>query len=233
MLTRAVFPGLRAVKQTSFPGPGWVPTVVMVAVVRRRLGFFVSLLLTAVLALAGCGDDPTDAVDDDPTGQATPSAEPTQPDEPPPSSVSSAAVPPAAGELLELSNVSVRVPQGFQPDPPDLSYLRFAFERGGIQSIALGNTPAVNEALSLREQARISIRNNVYSRPPTMLDPVEIAGLTLYHYAGPISANEYVEEYGAIHDGSQVSVNFRLATTTPEAEREELVASVMASLTFS
>jgi len=206
----------------------------MVAVVRSRLGFFVPLIVAALLALAGCGDDPTSEVDNEPTEQASPSVDPTGTGEPteslPPTSPT---VQPATGKLLELSNVSVRVPEGFQPDPPDLSYLRFAFERGGIQSIALGNTPAVNEDLSLREQARISIRNNVYDQPPSVLEPVEIGGIAMYHYAGKINPNEYVEEYGAVHDGSQVSVNFGLATTSPEAEREELVASVMASLTFS
>lgn len=97
----------------------------------------------------------------------------------------------------------------------------------------MGNTPAVNEALSLREQARISIRNNVYAEPPSILEPVEIGGVTMYHYAGKISDNEYVDEYGTIHDGSQVSINFRLAATSSDAERQQLVDSVMATLAFT
>jgi hypothetical protein len=40
----------------------------------------------------------------------------------------------------------------------------------------------------------------------------------MYHYAGKISDNEYVDEYGTIHDGSQVSINFRLAATSSDAE---------------
>ncbi len=197
----------------------------MVAVVRSRLGLFVPFLVVTVLSLASCGDDATGDADDQPTEQSTTaSLEPTV--------TSSATVPPATGELLELSNVSVRVPAGFQPDPPDLSYLRFAFERDGIQSIALGNTPAVNEALSLQEQARISIRNNVYDQKPSIQDPVEIGGIEMYHYAGQISDNEYAVEFGAIHDGSQVSVNFRLAASISDTERQELVDNVMASLTF-
>jgi hypothetical protein len=204
----------------------------MVAVVRRCLGFLVPLFVATVVALSGCSDDSPVEVDDEPSEQSTtPSADPTDTDEP--TETSSPTVPPATGGLLELSNVSVRVPEGFQPDPPALSYLRFAFEQGGIQSIALGNTPAVNEDLSLREQARISIRNNVYSQQPSIQDPVEIGGITMYHYAGQISDNEYVVEYGAIHEGSQVSVNFRLAATSSDAERQQLVDSVMATLAFS
>ena len=199
---------------------------------RSRLGFLVPLFVTSVLALAGCSDDPEGEVDDQPTEQSSSaSTEPTDPVEP--TETTSPTVPPATGKLLKLSNVSVHVPEGFQPDPPNLSYLRFAFEEGGIQSIALGNTPAVNEALSLREQARISIRNNVYDQQPSILEPVEAGGVTMYHYAGQINDNEYVDEYGAIYDGSQVSVNFRLAATSSDAERQELVDSVMASLAFS
>ena len=55
----------------------------------------------------------------------------------------------------------------------------------------------------------------------------------MYHYAGQVNDNEYVEEYGAIYDGSQISLNFLLSPTMPEAERQELVDSVLATLTFS
>ncbi len=198
-----------------------------VAAVRSLLGFFVPFVL--VLALAGCGDDP-EGDDDQPTGRThepsgassdpTPSLDPTE------------AVAPASGAALELSNVSLRAPQGFDADPPDGSNLRFAFERNGVQSIGLANTQAFNEALSLREQARISITNNVYPQQPSIMEPVEVDGVTMYHYGGRISDIEYVEEYGAIYDGSQISVNFRLAATTPRAERHQLVESVMASLRF-
>jgi hypothetical protein len=141
-------------------------------------------------------------------------------------------VEPAAGDPMELSNVSVRAPAGFDVDPPDMSYLRFAFERGGVQSIALANTPAINE-LPLRKQAVISIRSHVYTTQPTIEAPVEVDGVEMYHYAGQVSDSEYAEEYGAIYDGSQISINFLLSTTMPEAERRELVDSVMATLTLS
>ena len=127
----------------------------------------------------------------------------------------------------------MNLPRGFQADPPDMSYLRFAFEQAGVQSIALANTPAVNEALPPRKQAVISIRNHVYSQLPTIEEPVEIGGVEMYHYAGQVNDSEYVEEYGAIYDGSQISINFLLSATSPEAERRELVDSVMATLTFS
>ena len=54
----------------------------------------------------------------------------------------------------------------------------------------------------------------------------------MYHYAGQVSDSEYVEEYGAIYDGSQISINFLLSATSSDAERQELVDSVMATLTF-
>ena len=127
----------------------------------------------------------------------------------------------------------MQVPKEFQADPPDMSYLRFAFEKAGVQSIALANTPAVNEALPLHKQATISIRNHIYTTLPTIEEPVEIGGVELYHYAGQVSDSEYVEEYGAIYDGSQISINFLLATTGTDAERRELVDSVLATLTFS
>jgi hypothetical protein len=209
-----------------------------VAVVRSRLGFFVPFVV--VLALAGCGDG-DDESDDQPTGQTsaptsessdpTPSVDPTATGDPTASSGSTVA--PATGEPLELSNVSVHAPKGFDADPPDGSNLRFAFERGGIQSIALANTDSTNEALSLRNQARISITNNVYPRKPSVLGPVEVDGVEMYHYAGPVSDNEYVDEYGAIYDGSQISINFLLSATAAEAEHRELIDSVLATLTFS
>ena len=211
-----------------------------VTVVRSRLGILLPLLVAAVLALTGCGDDP-EGGDADPTGPtsqptgASPTppttADPTETGEP--SASSSSTVAPATGDLLELPNVSVRAPKGFRADPPDLTYLRFAFERDGIQSIALANTPALVQDVPLRDQAEISIRNSAYSEQPKIQKPVEIGGVTMYHYGGRVNENEYVEEYGAIYDGSQVSVNFLLAATASAAERQQLVDSVMATLTLS
>jgi hypothetical protein len=208
-----------------------------VTVVRSRLGFFVPFLVAVLLTLVGCGDDPDDV---QPTGQTpAPSGESSEPPpsaEPTGSGESSApageTVEPAAGDLLELSNVSVRAPKGFDADPPDGSNLRFAFARVGIQSIALANTSSLDESQTLLEQARISLRTNVYPRPPKLMEPVEIDGVRMYHYAGRISEHEYVEEYGTIYDGSQISINFRLEMASSEAERQGLVASVMASLRF-
>ena len=211
------------------PGvPGQVAALVRVTDVRRPLGMFVSFMLAAVLALAGCGQDTETAPERDPS---PPSAVPTEGSDPPSSPSPTAS--PATGERLELANVSVRVPKGFRADPPDLSYLRFAFERAGVQSIALGNTPAVNAEVSLRDQARISIRNNVYSQAPTIEEPVEVGGLTMYHYAGRVNETEHVEEYGTIYDGSQLSVNFLLSAAAPDSERRQLVESVLATLDVS
>lgn len=212
---------------------------VRVAVVRSRLGLFVPLVVAVMLTLVGCADDPDD---DRPIGQTsepteesapTESVDPTDPIEPSePSAPASETVAAATGDPLELSNVSVRAPEGFDADPPDGSNLRFAFERGGVQSIALANTSSLDESQSLTEQARVSMRSNVYPRPPTLMEPVEFDGVAMYHYAGRVSEHEYVEEYGTIYDGSQISINFRLAATSSDAERQQLVASVMASLQF-
>ena len=205
-----------------------VPGLVRVAVVRSRLGFFVPFVV--FLALAGCADDPD--ADDQPTGDPTvQTSEPTAtPSDPTPSTDRTETVEPASGEALELSNVSLRAPKGFDADPPDGSNLRFAFERDGVQSVSLANTQSFNEALSLREQARISITSGVYQRQPSIMKPVEFDGVRMYHYGGRISDIEYIEEYGTIYDGSQISVNFRLAATESKAERKQLVESVMASL---
>ena len=200
---------------------------------RSRLGIVLPFMLAAVLALSGCGDDPAEGPEADPTGQSSSS---TPSETPPPSTTSIEPTPtgdPATGELLELSNVSMRVPTTFQADPPDMSYLRFAFEQAGVQSIALANTPAVNETLPLRKQAVISIRNHVYSQLPKIGDPVEVGGVTMYRYAGQVSDSEYVEEYGAIYDGSQISINFLLSATASDSEHRELIDSVLATLTFS
>ena len=207
-----------------------VPALVRVAVVRSRLGFFVPFVV--VLVLAGCGDDPE--ADDQPTGDPTvQTSEPTAaPSDPTPSEDPTETVQPATGAPLELSNVALRAPKGFAADPPDGSNLRFAFERDGVQSISLANTQSFNEALSLREQARISITSGVYQRQPSIMKPVEFDGVRMYHYGGRISDIEYVEEYGTVYDGSQISVNFRLAATASKAERQQLVESVMASLKF-
>ncbi len=197
-----------------------------------RLGIVLPSVLAAVLALAGCGDDPSEGPDAEPTGQSSSSAPSESPPESTPAAEPTPTVAPAAGDPMELSNVAVRAPKGFVVDPPNMSYLRFAFERGGVQSIALANTPAIN-VLPLRKQAVISIRSHVYSTLPTIVEPVEIGGVEMYHYAGQVNDNEYVEEYGAIYDGSQISLNFLLSPTMPEAERQELVDSVLATLTFS
>jgi len=214
--------------------------VARVAVVRSHLGKFLPFVVVAALALTGCGDDAEGDVDIGPTPQTS---EPSGPSSASgstdataigePSASSTLTVPPATGDVLELSNVSVRAPQGFQADPPDMTYLRFAFERDGIGSIALANTPAVTEDVSLPQQAEISIRNSGYSEDPSIEEPVEVGGVSMYHYGGQVNDSEYVEEYGAIYDGSQISVNFLLAATDSAAERQELVDSVLASLTLS
>lgn len=204
---------------------------------RSRLGIVLPFVVAFVLALSGCGDDPSEDVDSEPSGQAsigeTSSAPPSvEPSDDVPSSPTST-VEPAAGNLMKLSNVSANAPKGFTVDPPDMSYLRFAFERNGVQSISLANTPSVNEELSLGKQAEISIRNHIYSTAPQIEKPVEIGGVKMYHFAGQVNDSEYVEEYGAIYDGSQVSINFLLSADATDAERTELVESVMASMVFT
>ena len=64
--------------------------------------------------------------------------------------------------------------------------------------------------------------------PNAVQPPTTMAGLPAFHVAGRVAGDDS-EEFGLIHDGEIVSVEF-VFLRGPEAGRQELIESVLATV---
>lgn len=207
--------------------------------VRRRLG--TAAVVLVVLATAGCGDDdPETGEGPDPSPPASspgqspgqspsqspgsPTSDPTAPSDP--------AVSPADGPLLALDHVSVRVPDTFREEPPSNLLLVAEDPRTGV-FIALSDTLQIGRPYSLDEQARARVRSALTIEPPEIQEPVTVAGEPMYHLSGPFERGSRMDEYGVALPAANIFIRFVTPDDLPEAQRQELIDSVLATLTLT
>ena len=186
----------------------------------------VAATLCLTLALAGCGDDegesdagpretPTSAAGDtSPTGPASPTDE-------------SPSVAPASGPRLAMEQASLRLPEGWQVDNDDSDIVVVGLAKDLSAAIYLNSFPSLDSGASLEQLARSTQRTGDY--PPGSIRPeTTLAGEPAFHLAGQVG-DDYSEEFGLLHDGDIVSVEF-VHRSGPRAAWSELVASVLATV---
>ena len=158
------------------------------------------------LVATGCSDD------DDPEGEGPP-ASPSSSDVSSPTDETSptdepTTVAPATGPALKVKAVSLRMPEGWAVDNDDASFLVVGAADDGTALINLSSFPALNPDASLDRLARSTVKTGGYP-PDSVLPPTTMAGQPAFHVAGEVGG-DYSEEFGLIHDGEIVSVEFVL-----------------------
>lgn len=199
--------------------------------------------LTAVLTivLSGCGGDDTTAErpapspsssgsTSEPSGSATPS--PTQTPTPSATQAVEPPVAPATGAVLSAEVVSVNAPASFGDTARQ--------DRSGGTVIDLDNPRNFLELDTLEtsltdesvDTIANSARTNSLITPPLERQPdTTVAGLPAYHLSGPDAAFDgWREQFGFRYQGYTVSVTVNSPLDLPQAERDAIVAPVLASV---
>jgi hypothetical protein len=180
-------------------------------------------MLLVALSASACGgsDDPGPQEPRASTAPATTSTTPSAP--------SSSAAPAATGPTLSLAHASVRIPDGWSKLDNSLYDQRDAGDDDSSSLISLGEIDAFGGQTDPDELGRSVIRTNPYPRDPQLLPVVVVDGVEMYHLAGKIHKNAYLEDFGAVVDDTIVSLSFTFSLEISPAERQQVVDSVLAS----
>lgn len=185
-------------------------------------------VLVAVLSLfllAGCGDDdpPTPAPSSSPTETvADPSESATPTDDPSP------AVEPASGEQVTFGSLTLSFPKGW--DVRELSAMALASSGPDGEQFAVLAVPTTTR-LSTDELAKDALGDAAFVGKPVRLDDVEVDGVPMYHVRGPLGADQTRDRVGAEYGGYEMVL--QLTTVLPKAAHQELIDSVLASVTWA
>jgi hypothetical protein len=202
-----------------------------------------ALALALALTLTGCGDDQP-AADPSPSTSspaATPeesaspteSSDPSQPSEPtdtggPAAGDTYADVSPTTGQELVSGAGSIRAPADWPRAELDST------------SNVIGG-PSVEYAIELSDGGAIgnetadslvdsNLKVGSYGDDVQRLDDVVIAGQPAYHLAGPDEIfPSFVDEFSMVIDGREYTMRVSTPQELPQAERDALVSSVVAS----
>jgi hypothetical protein len=189
----------------------------------QRLGALAGLL--GVLALAGCSDD--DPVEPDPA----PSADGTDASSSPTDTATTTesaepVVEPASGPEMAGDNAAMRAPEGYQVS--EFGFGIFNAEQRGT-TLTLADLGQV--AISTPRQLAGNGLENFRGRPEVSYD-AELGGEPAYEAVGRDSSGPYVE-YGSIRGGNAVLVSFAFPAGASEDEQDALIASVLASFSWT
>lgn len=180
--------------------------------------------------LTGCGGNSSstpDATGSTAGSTSTQASDPTSPSSP---SSTSTSVAPATGRKLDVEGFSVRTPKGFDRELGVLARNKVIVNSKTSDQIAAVYITSIGP-VPLSEAVRLARRNSLGGDKLARLPDVEVAGQTFYRLAGKPGTGRYVEEYGAIVDGSLCALTFTLRTEP--AARKQIVASVLASFTLN
>ena len=178
----------------------------------------------AAVLLAGCGGDSSAGSEEpvSPTSSATSS--PEESPEPSPT------VEPAGGPVLDGGVLRLNVPQGYEVSDQLVDFMWDADDPRSFSSVFLTVVPRT-PGLTLADKARISLRNVMPDGSRRMPD-VTLDGVDFYRVVGQEPDGLHVEEYGTSYR-MDVAILVNVDQRASRAEREELIASVLASLRWT
>ena len=142
-------------------------------------------------------------------------------------------VTPATGPVMEISTVSMHVPEGWvKGDRVPLGEGALMHARGVVPAVALNQIPYPPKPL---DQLAESFLRNASAPPKSskVLDPVTVDGRQMFHvtWTDPSFTSE---AFGLMDPDDPllvwIQVNFEVGT--PDAERKPLVDSVLATVTW-
>jgi hypothetical protein len=188
----------------------------------RLAALCAALCLTALVS--GCGDDedPGGAAPTETPASSDTSTSATEPTEPPEPSVE-----PATGPEMRVKAVSLRLPDDWHVDNTDASFMHVGAADDRTAVINLSSFPALDPDVSIARLAQSTQKTGSYP-PGSVLPPTTMAGQPAFHVAGRVVGDDH-EEFGLIHDGEIVAVEF-IFLRGPKAGRQELIESVLATV---
>src|SRR4051794_27952380 len=169
-------------------------------------------LLVAIALVSGCGGDHPA------TTSATPTSEESSPGSPHPSADV------ASGIRLSRPNSAVTAPEGWTHGRRLVSDEDDADSPDHLSYLSLAEIEAFGSTMSAAELGRTRVESSVSPRPPRQLPEAELDGAPVYHVAGFVSADQYLEEFGAIRNDRVVTLTFSFNRQVPASEREDVVA---------
>lgn len=186
-----------------------------------------AVVVLGLLAGSGGGDAGDDGASPGPSPDAsTTAASPT----PSPTEEPSATVTPASGPLLRTDVAELNVPADWARLDPLMPIADTAGQRDGTSTITL--SARVSFGSTLDELARLTMNGAGRKGVTRRLPDTELAGVPAYHIKDTAKNRDspwWFDYYGAVYDDQVVGVSINLETDLPEAEREEIRDSVLAS----
>ncbi len=168
-----------------------------------------------------------------PTGSDTASPEPTDSTGPTGSADPSAgpATDPATGATLELPHSRVRIPSDWKRMSRLVRTQQDAKDPGSASLLSLAEINAFGSTNSADELVKSVLRvtRGTYPLTPKRLPNVVVDGVEMYHLSGKIQPLRWLEEYGAIFSDRIVTLGFEFSPDVSPAERQQVVASVLAT----
>jgi hypothetical protein len=177
--------------------------------------------LAALALVSGCGgsDDPSPAPTTPTTTVATsPSSS---------GSETSPGADAATGIRLTMRNSSVRAPETWTEGRDLTRYEVSADSPDTLSFITLGEIDAFGSTSDAAQLGRTRIASNIDEKPPKLLPVTELDGMPVYHVAGFVNDEEYLEEFGAIANDRIVTLTFSFNRRVPVTERKQVVAEVL------
>ena len=159
-----------------------------------------------------------------PSGSASETAAETPSETPTETATETATAEPVSGPVMEVQGITIQLPKGYRIgfDTPVVTTAQGRLGLVGLSAIA-------GEQWSLDRLYQDDLRiggpmQSVERLPDTTLD-----GLPAYRYGGRRDRHVIRQVYGTWDSGYQVMVRFDLHDFMPEAKRQELVESVVAT----
>lgn len=187
----------------------------------RRIA--VPAALAALTLAAGCGggDETTD-----------PPTSPTASSPGAPASSASASADVATGIELVKQDATVVAPEGWTKARSLVSDEVGADSPDNLSFMTLSEIEAFGSTQSAEELGHTRVESSLFKTPPKLLPVTELDGVEVYHVAGFVTSDRYVEEFGAIRNDRIVSLAFSFNEKVPASERKRVVAQVLPTFSW-
>ncbi len=187
-----------------------------------RARYLGALAVVLAVLLAACFDDETTEPGATPSStETTPSpgeTDPTEPTEP--------TVEPATGRAMAGDSAFARAPEGFRVSEFGFGILNAEKGRTRLTFADFGAVAVTTP----RQLARTGLTN--FKGRPTVTYDADVGGAPAYLAVGTNGSGPYVE-YGAVHGGNAVLLAFAFPGRMAKDEQDALIASVLASFSWS
>jgi hypothetical protein len=177
------------------------------------------------LLLGACGSDAGRSADADPGELSASASAPDPSSESPPETASTPEVAPATGPVIKVKGLRVNAPEGWRA-LIRLPISQSAYKAGTFKTVMSVYRFPIGD-FTLDELARTDIKE--MGPRGRRLEDTEVGGTPVYHVVGHPEPGVYAERFGTMLGIDQVFWEVRFANGEGRAERDEVIASVLAT----